>query len=361
MLAAHCPHCGAPVAVSLATPDTLACGTCGTQSPTPPRERAEINKAAEILGAMDERSRQLSASARKAIASSRSSMLYFGLALGLGAVPVLIWTLLALVSTIAEGRPVWEALWLVFTLVPLVVLGALGTVWLRSRKRKLEDACAARPPLRPNEPAGCAVCGAPLPNSTDALVRCTYCQADNLVDPAVLERSKKNQSMAFDNYAQALQLRAQGISSAAGVASGVAVGVGCASPAVAIVLLVITTVVLFVFVREPADAKAEYVAVPHGKTACLAELNRKEDGSATLDFQGNEPEGMKSYREIPSLKGYRVFDAKSLVGVKVRDSNGTAGKVEKVQSTPVLLDSVVVVLDSGKRDEWAIPGLCLVH
>ena len=361
MLAAHCPNCGAPVAVSLATPDTLACVTCGARSPTPPGERAEINEAAKILGAMDERSRQLSASARKAIASSRTSMVYFGLALGLGALPVLIWTFAALTGTIAEGRPIWEALWLVFTLVPLVSFGALGGVWLQRRRRKLEDACAARPPLRPNESAGCAVCGAPLPNSTEAVVRCTYCQADNLVDPVVLERAKKHQAMAFDNYGQALQERARGISSAAGVAGGTAVGVGCASPVISLVLLVVSTIMLFLFVRAPADTKAEYVAVPHGKTSCLAELSRNDDGTATIDFQGNEPKGMKSYREVPSLKGYRLFDAKSLVGVKVRDSNGDLGKIEKVQSTPVLLDSVVVVLDSGGRDEWAIPGLCLAE
>jgi uncharacterized Zn finger protein (UPF0148 family) len=359
MLAAHCPNCGSPVAISLSTPDSVSCSACGTQSPTPPRERSEIGAAAAILRATDQRSRQLTASARKAVTSSHSSMLYFGLALGLSAFPALLWTLGTAAHTFAQGRPAWEGLVPLVALTPLVPVGAAATWWLRRRSRNLEDACAARPPLQPNEPAGCAVCGAPLESAADGLVRCGYCQADNLVAPAVLERARKRQTLVFDNYADELQRRANSIGTASGVASGLAVGAGCAGPLATFALIIITTLFIFLFVDGSAGTKTEFVAVAHGQTYCLAELHRKGDGSAAIDFQGNTPTGLVSYREVSSLRGYRVHDATTLIGKSVK-YDGEVGRITAVASRPILLDTVDVELKTGGQDEWAIPGLCFV-
>lgn len=67
-----------------------------------------------------------------------------------------------------------------------IVLGILLAGWARKRavgRGGLQAALASAPPARTGGPRSCRVCGAPLMVEAAALgARCTYCQADNLVE-----------------------------------------------------------------------------------------------------------------------------------------------------------------------------------
>ena len=99
--------------------------------------------------------------------------------------------------------------WLIAILpLPLsVFVGGLGAVILVRRVvRKLEARCAAIPPSKPGESASCHVCGAPLAAvGEQAVVRCQYCQSDNLVSAKVLDRARIARDVVMQDYAKAIR------------------------------------------------------------------------------------------------------------------------------------------------------------
>ena len=60
-------------------------------------------------------------------------------------------------------------------------------LYLMWRKRQLVLVYGARPPVVPSGPAGCRLCGAPLPES-GIVRRCAYCGTDSIVDERIWKK-----------------------------------------------------------------------------------------------------------------------------------------------------------------------------
>ena len=74
----------------------------------------------------------------------------------------------------------WEFLPGEFIPIWIVIGFLIWTGWLVWRRRKLNVAFKARPPLEPGGPSRCRLCGAPLPD-TGVIRRCAYCGTDSVV------------------------------------------------------------------------------------------------------------------------------------------------------------------------------------
>jgi len=196
LLAARCPGCGAACPVSVHETETLHCDQCGHTGPHAAEVRTGLQKAAEVLGSLDVRQRQLTDGQRKRVHQARIG--------NIAALVILVTIFLPLIPTVLvlsvvfffetgglQGDAVWVPLSFscLFLSIPLSAFVAYG--WYRHRQKKLIRAWVAVPPPVQGQPARCRVCGAGLPEAQEgevAVVRCEYCSADNLVDPATMQR-----------------------------------------------------------------------------------------------------------------------------------------------------------------------------
>jgi hypothetical protein len=86
--------------------------------------------------------------------------------------------------------------------VTLTIAWGLGHAYVANRQalRLLADNFGAVPPVADGEPSTCRDCGAPLGASDRVLVRCVYCQAENVLGvdprPAALRRKRERVDLA---------------------------------------------------------------------------------------------------------------------------------------------------------------------
>lgn len=158
--------------------------------------------ALDVLQREDVRSRQLSDTQKRELRDAKLALLKFWGVLSLVTLP---W-LLGAAGCVAVSS---DMQWWVVAIVgfgPLVIrlaTGAVGSALLAKRKRLLEAACTALPPLAPGEPARCHVCGGPLRNDPHEYVEmCGFCHADNIVAPAILARVQGRQAMVLHAHAR---------------------------------------------------------------------------------------------------------------------------------------------------------------
>lgn len=149
MLAAPCPQCGKPAPVSLARTDEMHCGACGFRGRPTPEVAQELMMASSALAPLDARHRQLTESQKRSV----------------------------------------------------------NGFFFRFFRRGLLRGLAAVRPLGPGDKPGCRVCGEDLdPNAPNALARCHYCAADNLVSPFAMELAARDR--VFSNFPGAVVLAA---------------------------------------------------------------------------------------------------------------------------------------------------------
>lgn len=229
------------------------------------------------------------------------------------------------------------------TVVVLGLLGAVAFVQLRRMRVALEAHCAALPPGRPGEPAGCRVCGgAVIPRGTEVVVRCTYCQADNLVDPRVLRerapaRAREVTDYAHEVVAQARMLESAGRSKAMLWVAAVPLCTclcGCPN--------------LFLGYRlglaEPEAAACEHVLVTTAEGRCVGELR-----SGAVTFDG-----------APHAGGHEPISGASGVPRVRERSTGRTGQVFGTLSSARVCGGTVRVRwdDDAPASEAPATGLC---
>jgi hypothetical protein len=101
------------------------------------------------------------------------------------------------------------------TLLILAGLGAAAFTQLRRMRKALESSCAALPPGREGDPAGCRVCGGPVaPRGVEVVARCTFCQADNVVDPDVIRAAAPQRRAQLSDYAAEITTEARALGAA---------------------------------------------------------------------------------------------------------------------------------------------------
>ncbi len=237
MLATHCPNCGKPAPVSLATPTFVHCRACGYRGRPRPEAEQRMVEAAEVLRLSNARNRQV-AGLRLALVTSgkivSGCLLTATIALTLlCGLPVLLVTLIVLPGILTGWL---EKVSWVIAIVPFplsIFVFGMGVVFIvRQALGRLEEGCAAVPPAAPGESASCHVCGAPLTMVGEAgVARCGFCQADNVVTARALDRARKRRDIIMEDYARgigALTLKVHSVSALGAVGWAVAVAVTAA-------------------------------------------------------------------------------------------------------------------------------------
>ena len=357
MLSTACPRCGRPSPLSLATPDRMACLSCGYAGAVPPEAQAQLHAAGQILHSMRARDRQLSAQQQRALGSTRSAALGYWLVTAAVSLPSLACAGFGALATYGSKRA--EPWFIAASLAPIVLfaIAAIGGFrWVQRRYAKLAITCAAIPPAAPGQPAGCHVCGAPLAIGSTMVVRCAHCAADNVVAPAVLaaaERQRATQVSGFESIVRREATMTRTVARQATLAILVsAVG----APFFTFVVMLGIAMVLSL-TEGPFDPayRLGLVTTPGGK--CIAHVYPRKDGKWLLGFGSNPPAGMKSIEVRDSVDDLPAMTAADFTGKRVRaadDGRPPAGVITRVYSTG-LGSQAGVVAGTG----YSLEGVCL--
>jgi hypothetical protein len=245
-----------------------------------------------------------------------------------------------------SDKNVGAALIVVALLVPPILV-FVGLSWLGRRQLqgpvvRLRTACAATPPRRPGEPATCHVCGAPVETlAGQAVSRCAYCSADNLIDAPALRAGAARRAIEVADVAAAVTREARSL-------GGVAIG----SYATVIATLVAIPVVTFAslvasfFVSMEVELPAEsqpYAVVEIGKKKCIGEVS-----NGNVSFGSKPPAGFPTSTPVGHSE---QVPATRLAGRTLEDGR----RIVRVISHPP--GQNWMVLDS--KDESVVLGACL--
>lgn len=355
-----CPRCGAALALSLASLHGVRCRSCGYEGPPRPEVLERLRIAQGELSRLDQRTRQLDASAQAAIGRALRTRWGAIVVLSLGVLPFVALA----VAGVAEGFEAHPGLPLAnriigvsLTWVPLLVYACVGGIlaaFVGRARRRLLAASAAIPPERPGEPVTCAVCGASLASfGTSPIARCGYCAADNVVHPAALRQAATARSFDIDSIGATTALRAREVVSAASHASAMGVASVVGTPPVS--FFAVLALLLFAKAVEPYIALAAsptpryaWVATKRGK--CVGLIGER-DGVPQAHFGGNDK--LPNPMTLDTLPPR--FAPSAIVGRTMRLANGKRGRVVGVTGAPVT-NREQLVLDSGAHGD--LPGAC---
>jgi hypothetical protein len=365
MLAVHCPQCGRPAPVSLASPDLMACAACHYRGPPPGDAAQRLRAAAHALFQTDVRRRQLSEALRRMLVTASQRHARLLVVFGLAAVPIsalCAFLLLGLwVTPDTEGNLVVGGM-TVAAWLGTVGTGAAVLALVRRRQRRIEEACAARPPAAPGEPAACHVCGAPLDGGVGAgaIARCGFCAADNLVAPAVLARARARQVVLFASFEQALSAELASFDRATSGAAASVVAIALVVPVTAFALAVAVTLA-GESRRLPVDPTVRYAAVSTPLGPCVGKLMAQADGGGAapaVRFGAFRRPELPEEQVMAPGAPIEAVSPGSLVG-RVVTAKAGAGVVEEVFSSPLRGNSVTVRRNDGTSFTSSIAGLCL--
>lgn len=369
MLIVSCPQCGGPTRVALASPDTLLCRRCGYHGPPDSGVQGELHAAAHTLTTLDRRFRQLTTTQRRLLVRERSSrfrlIFLFSLLFG----PFLLCAISGMVFLL--GRRAYPELSIICA-GPMVFFGCVAGTLLLLRiryRRRLESACAALPPPEHGGPAECRVCGGPLPAAEvsagtaaeEAFVRCSYCDADNLVAPDVLRRMAKRSHGVIVDINGEVRKEGTRLGYVSGLSTLTVIAVGLLAPLSCCALSYGMSQWLWT-VERPVDETDRYLLVESSKGPCIARVNKRlSDGSAHLILYGTrKPDRSANYvagaaRETP-------FSALAVAGTSVlvtTPQGSKPGRVLRVYKAPLDPANRAVVQLEGGRTHWAqLNALC---
>lgn len=336
MLGILCPRCGRPTPVPLSAPDEMRCAACGHAGPTPEPARSRLREAWVALEQLDVRRRQISGAQRLAFDAHYGRVLavFWLLLFSCGAFEGL-----ATAAGIANhGFDDW-----IDIAGPLCGFGAcllsglLVLALLRWGRRGFEATYAANPPAIEGGEATCHVCGAPLPAPTVAttgVVRCRFCQADNLVDRAVMLRVARTRKLVVEDHARAVL---RGAHRFGNVATAVGLSLLCILPPAALGAHFGVRKLVYAIdhatTEEPRPLPLRYLLV--GTPACVHESDGR--GQVRGKISGGQ------WRPHPGAEGAATFDASRLIG-----------RMVFVQDRRIIGPSVVVVYRrTGTNENWA--------
>ncbi len=237
----------------------------------------------------------------------------------------------------------------------MLVGGALILRGIGATRRAAEIACAAVPPSVPGGAAGCHVCGADLVHvdlSRQAVVRCRYCAADNVVGREALARAAAVAAAATATLLAQVSAHAAllaGHRRRAAVLLAALVGLapfaGCAAYLGATV------------VSPEGSARDEYVLARTKSGACVARFVTEDADGARRFSIGALSDGDRGgfWLDPSDLKGAKPFRARDLVGRTVR-ARGEQAAVERVYRRS-FTGTERAVLTDGR--EASVDDLCL--
>ena len=322
-----------------------------------------------MLFGFDARLRQLSYAQRQNLFTAGQKRLVFLVLTGVVFVPFAFWALAGVLATVNPEDPTsaFGVGGLLITWGPMLLFGLfswLGYRAIRAKQRLLEAACVARPPLAVGEPSSCHVCGAPLTTPRGhSVARCSFCQADNLVDPAVLARAGRDAASAAGQIEETVAANAQRVAREAGVATAMLIPITLASPVIVIVSIFVFGVPLSL-IEVLEDPQIRYALVPAQSGArCLARL-RSKYGKPIIDLGPNGPAGMSERGPPPEGVPMTPLDLNQVAAMTVRSKEGEPARVvRRFQSLVFANDNQVEIepVGGGAHEKREVRGTCLVE
>lgn len=192
----RCAGCGA--AVMPTTAERIACHRCHTEVEVPERLRVRVRAGDALVKARSRIDRTV-ASLLEQPGALRTNL---GFVVG-GTAMVLAWPGAIAAAVWLYRQDNLAALRVLALLVfPLALIAGLfvllrATLVDRVALRLLTLDFGARDPRRPGDPFGCRACGGPLPPVEQAvLVRCVYCDADNVLGLDLRARAGRSDATA---------------------------------------------------------------------------------------------------------------------------------------------------------------------
>lgn len=364
MLATLCPGCGAPTPVSLASgaaAERLRCAYCTFAGPLPAATQKGLAEAAALLTSLDARQRQLTRTQRRALSGTGWKRGLLRGVLFLLVSPFVLLATCTIPSAVHDGGLRGLMLGCVFVLPPLLMIagGRRLSRRLAGRAETLARLCAASPPRVPGEPALCRVCGAPLrPAGAEAVCRCDYCQADNLVDPVRLAAMRDRQAPVVDSFRQTVSDRARALGVDAATASLIAVAMAIGVP-VGTLLIFWYLALLVSHIELAPYPKIEYALRDRGGRPCIGELMHDEI-HAYLDFGPFPPPG-PGRRETVAPDSLRTFPVTDLLGKHLRRKDSHVWEVLRVYGTPIGVNGMAVLAEDGTEERDSIAGACILN
>ncbi len=248
-----------------------------------------------------------------------------------------------------------------FFWVPSVIYATVGSVLyatVGAARHELLVACSAVPPVRPGEPASCALCGAALVwCGVDPIVRCQHCGSDSVVHPRSMAVASALRGIDLDALTFRVHGRSEFIVAAARRATRGTLAAVFGTPVSAfgstLGLLLFAKVVEPVLAFAPSELD-RYAWVATKKGHCVGLITRS--GEQTRAYFGDN-DRLPNPTTIPAddAAGLKLFSLKVLLGRRMRLSDGTEGVVQGLTGAPVT-NREQLVLDGGEHGDAA--GAC---
>lgn len=362
MLATTCPRCGKPIPLSLATPDFATCSACNFSGAPPPEVTAELRSAAASLKELRAEERQISQAQQAAI--GKTSWEHSGMAtvFVIALAPQALLVLFGGVLFLGQEKPSWALFG--FSLVPLgiaLIAAILATRPLVHRRREMQAACLASPPPRAGEPLGCYICGGPLPEAAlaEAVVRCGFCQSDNLINPSILTSIGQAQKVVFTRFAETIRDKSAQFRVARDTARRTLISAALIAPLLGVASAVIVAMTLASIPTETQN-NIEYSWIKRPEGNCLALVTRYHN-YIRFSFGATPPPGFVPFDQ-PTTEGYTILHANALIGNHVRGNNlSSPGRVMSIHGTWIGTNTAVIhALDNNKTNKVSPEGLCRI-
>jgi len=361
MYVVSCPNCAHPCPVSLDRPDAATCPACGFAGALPPDLRGRLEAAAGLLKGIDVRHRQLTGQQRSVLGSGCGFTVILATVVTVFMIPAIIWAAVN-VGLALEARTLGNTvLSLVLGLSPALVLLLGATVsylLLRRVRDRLKRATVAAPPFEGSTAARCRVCSAELVSTGDAIVRCAFCEADNIVDSSIVSDAAQAQYQVLEGFERVVSDAGQSLHRAArhGV---VAVIASLASAPVLAFLFAMIAYAALSAVEQPANLELRYTILDTPGGRCLARVYESGDGSFELSFGVATPPGASTTSRRTTLEGLEIVNAQWVVGRDVRShyfSTPSTGRVTAI------VGDLTGETNFTTLQGWSVPieGLCLV-
>lgn len=230
-------------------------------------------------------------------------------------------SLLFFSSRKGNSEDVGQAAFFLGPAIFIVVVGGLIMYALKRTRARVEQACAAVPPAVPGAPPGCHVCGADLPAvdlSRQAVVRCKYCQADNVIRPEVMQGAVMAGVYAADSLLAQVNAHAKALVKHRRHSSWLLAALALVAPVASCAGFVAVAAV-----APEAEPTDDLVLVRTDAGPCVARRGPTDPDGAQMFYHGLEwvkfPPG-----DLPT------FRAQKLVGLRGKASDGQKGKVKSV-------------------------------
>ncbi|MBK8252930.1 MAG: hypothetical protein IPK82_09700 [Polyangiaceae bacterium] len=356
MFSTACTQCGRPAALSLQTPDRLDCAACGFSGPASAEVAQALHVASGVLKTLNEKERQLTDQQRRTLSSSKGITSGYWLASLAVGIPLLACGAVGSVMAFG-GKQIsfWGAAVSLTPLALYITTVIAGGQWVKKRYTALAAACAALPPVSPGAPFACHVCGASLSPATSAVVRCGFCQADNVVSSDVVKVAAERRGAVTSNFQEQVRLQATAARSVANQATFALVASAIGAPIFTVVLLFVAVIVLSK-VEGPVDLTYRYGVISTDNGNCIAHVYPRVDGKWLLGFGQTPPKGRKSIEERDTVDDLPAMTANDFTGKKVKAGDSgkpPAGTIERVHGNQIAGNEAVI---GGKS--YPVEGLC---